>query len=307
MGLLTNLVISARPRQWLKNLALFAAPFFGGILFNVGVLPRLGEAFLLFSLLSSAAYLVNDLLDRPRDLKHPLKKNRPIASSALPAATAWIAAIALSLGALIYIYFHFNRYFFGVSLAFLALQLTYSFWVRNVIILDALWVAAAFVLRVYAGAFILPTPISSWLILASIGLSLLLAFGKRRSERTLLSSLNLRLTTRKTLRHYPDTLLDASISMSAAYTTLAYSIFAFQTSPTQVAPFLTDLLPTTLATPKWLLLTVPLVIYGVVRYLFVIYEKKEGESPENVLLSDLPLLGSILLWVLILTGIIYLL
>lgn len=304
---LIALIISTRPRQWLKNVALFAAPFFAGVLFNEGVLLRFGEAFLAFSFLSSAAYLINDLVDRPHDRKHPLKKSRPIARGTLSVPLALVSAGILGFGSLTYIFLNFNSYFFAVSLAFILLQLTYSFWVRNIIILDALWVAAAFILRVYAGAFVLLNPISSWLVLAVIGLSLLLAFGKRRSERTLLSSLHRRFLTRETLRHYPDTLLDAAISMFAAYTTLAYSVFAFQTSPTTVTPFLTDFLPTTLSTPKWLLLTVPLVIYGVARYLFVIYEKKEGESPEEVLLTDFPLLATALLWVFILTGIIYLL
>lgn len=305
--LLSNLIISARPRQWLKNVALFAAPFFAGVLFNEGVLPRAVEAFLAFSFLSSAAYLVNDILDRKADQKHPLKKRRPIASGTLPTGIAWAAATILGVGSLFYIYLNFNQYFFGISALFLLFQIAYSLWVRNIIILDALWVATAFVLRVYAGAFIIPTPISSWLVLAVIGLALLLAFGKRRSERTLLSSLHQRFSTRETLRFYPDTLLDATISMFAAYTALAYSVFAFQTSPTTGTTFILDLLPTTLSSPKWLLLTVPLVIYGIARYLFVIYEKKEGESPEEVLTTDFPLLGTVLFWVLALTVVIYLL
>lgn len=303
---LIALIVSARPRQWLKNLTLFAAPFFGGVLFNSGILWKMGEAFIVFSLLSSASYLVNDFVDREKDLQHPIKKNRPIASGALPPAFAASSAVALGAAALIYTYLNFNYYFFGVALAFIILQLTYSFWVRNVIILDALWVGAAFVLRVYAGAFVIPTPISSWVILAAIGLSLLLAFGKRRSERTLLSSLHQRLLTRSTLRSYPDSLLDSMIAISASYTALSYSIFAFQNSPITPETFL-EFLPTTLSSPKWLLLTVPIVLYGIARYLFVIYEKKEGESPEKVLLSDFPLLFSVILWILFLTGIIYLL
>ncbi|OGC55333.1 hypothetical protein A2797_00870 [candidate division WWE3 bacterium RIFCSPHIGHO2_01_FULL_48_15] len=301
------LLVSTRPRQWLKNLTLLAAPFLGGVLFNPEVAGKMGEAFLVFSLLSSCAYIINDLVDRRRDRKHPVKKNRPIASGALPPYLAAIFAIALGTGSLIYTYLNFNYYFFGVALAFIGLQLTYSFWVRNLIILDALWVGAAFVLRVYAGAFVIPTPISSWIILSAIGLSLLLAFGKRRSERTLLSSLHKRFFTRETLRHYPEALLDATIAMSASYTALAYSIFAFQNSPASTMPLFVEFLPTTLSSPKWLLLTVPIVIYGIARYLFVIYEKKEGESPEKVLLSDFPLLGSVVLWTFILTGIIYLL
>ncbi len=298
MNYLKALLISARPRQWVKNLALFAAVFFGGGILRPGVVSRLFEAALVFSLLSSTAYVINDIVDRKKDRQHPIKKVRPIASGELPVPGALVFAILLGGGTLAYTFTRFNQYFFGISVFFIFLQLTYSLWVRNVIILDALWVAAAFVVRVYAGAFVLPTPISSWLVLSVIGLALLLAFGKRRSERTLLSKLHQRLFTRATLRHYPDPLLDATIAMSAAYTTLAYSIFTFQTSPIGSAAF-ADFLPPTLASPKWSLLTVPLIIYGVARYLYVIYEKKEGESPEKVLLTDRPLLIAVLVWVLL--------
>lgn len=295
MNYFKALLVSARPKQWVKNLTLFAAAFFGGELLRPGVVPRLFEAVLVFSLLSSTAYIINDLVDRKRDKQHPVKKNRPIASGKLSVPAALVSALFLGGATLAYTAVNFNRYFLSTAVIFILLQLTYSLWMRSVIILDALWVAAAFVLRVYAGAFVLPTPISSWLVLSVIGLALLMAFGKRRSERTLLSKLHRRLLTRTTLRHYPDTLLDATISMAAAYTALAYSIFAFQTSPIGSSAF-ADFLPATLASPKWSLLTVPLVIYGVARYLYVIYEKKEGESPEEVLLTDFPLLGTILLW-----------
>jgi len=304
MKLAKALIITARPQQWLKNLSIFAAAFLWGDLLNLGVFPRLAVAFIIFSILSSAAYFINDVKDKEKDKKHPIKKKRPIASGELTVKTAVLAAIVLGVGALVYSFLNFNSYFFGIVLAFLFLQITYSFWIRNVIILDALWVAAAFVLRVFAGAFVLPTPISSWIILSVIGLSLLLAFGKRRSERTLLSSLHEKFLTRETLRHYPERLLDSVISMSAAYTALAYSIFAFQSSPGGSSSLL-DILPPTLSSPKLILLTVPLVIYGISRYLFVIYEKKEGESPERILITDFPLLATVSAWIIALFLIIY--
>jgi 4-hydroxybenzoate polyprenyltransferase len=300
---LKNVIESARPRQWLKNLALFAAPFFGAEILNAGVLPRLFTAFIVFSFLSSSAYIFNDVIDVEKDRRHPIKKNRPIASGRFPPLAAGITAAVLAIATLFFVAANFNQYFLGTAIAFVILQLSYSLWIRDVIIVDALLVAAAFVLRVYAGAFVLPTSISAWLVLATIGLSLLLAFGKRRSERTLLSKLHQRLLTRATLRHYPDTLLDSMIAMSATYTTLAYSIFTFGTSGSK---FLTDLLPETLSSPKWALLTVPLVIYGVARYLYIIYEKKEGESPEKVILTDLPILGTVVAWILASFVILYL-
>jgi 4-hydroxybenzoate polyprenyltransferase len=294
-----------RPRQWLKNISLFAAVAFGGELFNASVFYQVIEAFFAFSLLSSSAYIFNDITDRKRDRNHPLKKERPIAKGAIPVAAALPIFGFLAIGSLAWIFSRFNQSFFILALVFIILQLSYSLLFRNVIILDAMVVAMAFVIRVYAGAFIIPTPISSWLILAVIGLALLLAFGKRRSERTLLSTLHHRLLTRRTLRHYPDTLLDSTISMAAAFTAISYAIFAFQTSPMTPASQLTALIPPTLANPKWMMLTIPLVIYGVARYLYVIYEKKEGESPEKVIITDFPLLGTVLAWAATVLTIIY--
>ena len=297
MNILKALIVSMRPTQWLKNLSLFAAIFFWGQLLEAEILFKVGEAFLAFSLLSSSVYLFNDIIDRKRDQRHPFKKERPIAKGTLPLPIAAAAFAIFAAGSLIWIALRFNQFFFNLALAFFILQLLYSLVFRNLIILDALIVAFAFILRVYAGAFIIPTPISSWLTLSVIGLALLLAFGKRRSERTLLSSLHQKLLTRITLREYPDTLLDSMISMAAAFTIITYSLFAFQTSPTTEATFLAGLIPSTMATPRWMMLTIPIVIYGVARYLYVIYEKKEGESPEKVLLSDLPLLSTVFLWI----------
>jgi hypothetical protein len=138
--------------------------------------------------------------------------------------------------------------------------------------------------------------ISSWLILTTIGLSLLLAFGKRRSEKTILDEHHIGERTRATLRHYPDTLLDSMISMSASFCIMAYSLYTFQTSPVLKGTAISQILPSILKTPKWMMLTIPLVIYGVARYLYIIYEKKAGESPERVLLSDKPILATVLLW-----------
>ena len=135
--------------------------------------------------------------------------------------------------------------------------------------------------------------------------------GKRRSERTLLASEPVRLQvlmhpTRETLIHYPDTLLDSMISMSASFAIISYSLFSFQISPRFQPKLLLGILPPTLTAPKWMMLTIPLVIYGVARYLYVIYEKKEGESPERVLLSDIPLLSTLILWSITTIAVIYL-
>ena len=305
LKLLKKILISARPKQWIKNLVVFAPAFLGGEILNLGALPKLIEAFMVFSLLSSCAYLINDVRDREKDRRHPVKKKRPIASGNLSPLSALVTTVLVGGATLFYTATNFNQYFFAGTVTFIILQLSYTFLIRDIIIMDALWVAAAFVVRVYSGAFVLPTPLSAWVVLSVIGLSLLLAFGKRRSERTLLYKLHKKLTTRSTLRQYPDALLDSMISLSASYSALAYSIFAFQTSPQGGLNF--SFLPATLSSPKWIMLTIPVVFYGLARYLFVIYEKKEGESPEKVLLTDLPLLLTIFLWLAALFAIIYVL
>ena len=293
-----------RPRQWLKNLSIYAPLIFWGELFRPDGFLKTTKAALLFCSVSSAVYLINDIIDAPRDRQHPFKKNRPIAKGLLSVKNALFVAAALLTFGLVGA-FLLESYFFFPVLAYFLLQLCYSLWLRNVIILDALAIALGFILRVFAGAWVLPVPLSSWLVLSTIGLALLLAFGKRRSERTILAAEGVSPRTRKTLEHYPDTLLDAMISTSAAYAILSYSLFAFQTSPLPETPLFETLLPTTIARPKLMMLTIPLIIYAIARYLYVIYEKKEGEVPERVLLSDYPLLASVLVWGLAVVAIIY--
>ena len=177
--------------------------------------------------------------------------------------------------------------------------------------MDSLIVATGFVIRVFAGGFATSNSLSSWLILTTIGLSLLLAFGKRRSEKTILrrhaipTEADEEKTTRKTLKHYPDSLLDSMISMSASFTIISYALFAFQTSSDKVSQTLKSILPSILSSPKWMMVTIPFIIYGVARYLYVIYEKEEGESPERVLLNDMPLLLTVVMWGGVVMSIIY--
>ena len=285
-------------------MSLYAPLVFWGELFRPDGFLKVTKAAVLFCAVSSAVYLINDVIDAPRDRRHPFKKNRPIAAGQLSTKTALsAAAVLLTLG--LAGSFFLELYFFFPILAYFLLQLFYSLWLRNIIILDALAISLGFILRVFAGAWVLPVPLSSWLVLSTIGLALLLAFGKRRSERTILAAEGVSTRTRKTLKHYPDTLLDTMISMSSAYAILSYSLFAFQTSPLPATPLFETFLPATIAQPKLMMLTIPLVIYAVARYLYVIYEKEEGESPGKVLLSDYPLLASVLVWGLAVVTIIY--
>jgi 4-hydroxybenzoate polyprenyltransferase len=308
-NLIYQIIRTARPRQWLKNFSLFAAPIFAGKLFEPRVMEMSFKAFIVFSAISSASYFLNDIVDAPKDRMHPIKKNRPIASGKLPVSLAWLIGGLLLIGGLTYSHYFIGSYFTLVIIAYVLIQLSYSLYFRDVIILDSLVVASGFVLRVFAGGFASNTSISSWLALTTIGVSLLMAFGKRRSEKTILTRvLDIKeIETRKTLRHYPDTLLDSMISMAATYTVITYSFFTFQFSSQLTAGRLVTVLPSILKNPKWMMLTIPLVIYGVARYLYVIYERNEGESPERVLLSDRPLLYTVVLWGLSIISIIYLL
>ncbi len=296
-----QLLRTARPRQWLKNLSVFAAPIFTGTLFTGNSLIKSFDAFIAFCILSSSVYFFNDLRDADKDRLHPIKKNRPIASGALSPAAAGVATIILLIIGFIYSLYFVGTYFAFAAAIYICIQIAYSLYFRNVIIMESLFVASGFIIRVFAGGLASESSISSWLILTTIGLSLLLAFGKRRSERTiLLKKLNLdnddQIETRKTLRHYPDSLLNSMISMSATFCILSYALFTFQTSSQTVYPSLYNVLPSILRSPKWMMLTIPLVIYGVARYLYVIYEKEEGESPERILLSDRALLYTVVLW-----------
>ncbi|PIS23234.1 decaprenyl-phosphate phosphoribosyltransferase [candidate division WWE3 bacterium CG08_land_8_20_14_0_20_40_13] len=303
-NILYHLIRAMRPRQWTKNASLFAAAIFSGALFDGVDIYRLAIAAVLFSLLSSATYLINDVKDAERDALHPIKKNRPIPSGRLSKGFALSVALALVVFVLLMSVVFVNIPFFAICIIYLLLQISYSIYLRNIIIVDALTVAVGFIVRVFAGGFAADVSISSWIILSTIGLSLLLAFGKRRSERTILGSQDIAFKTRATLKSYPDSLLDSMISMSASYTMIAYSIFCFQTG-VRSDIFLNRYLPTTLSSPKWLMITIPLVIYGVARYLYVIYEKRDAESPERVLMSDIPLLVSVLMWGILAFAIIY--
>ena len=304
-----QIIRTARPRQWLKNVSLFAAPLFAGALLNPDTLALSFKALVVFCGVSSAGYFINDLVDAPKDRIHPVKKNRPIASGKLSTKTALAIIIILITTLLTYSLYFIGSYFTVVVISYIVIQIVYSFYLRDVIILDAMVVASLFILRVFAGGLAAEVSVSSWLILTTIGLSLLLAFGKRRSEKTILLKYDITSTqneTRKTLKHYPDSLLDSMISMSSAFCIITYALFTFQISPDGFYnPALSSILPSILRTPKLMMLTIPFVIYGVARYLYVIYEKKEGESPERVLLSDKALLAAVIAWSVVTFVIIY--
>lgn len=303
------LLVSARPRQLLKNFALFAALVFEGEFFNPEKFWIVAFGFVIFSVVTSAIYIINDLLDIEKDRSHPFKSKRPIAAGRVKPALAFVFALFLLAGS-IFISSKLSPFFtFAVS-AYTVLQILYSLFLRSVILLDVMAIAGGFLLRVYAGAVLIDAHVTVWFILTVASLALFLAIGKRRSERTLLlGSENRDLATRRILLHYPETLLDSLTVMFATATWFSYTMFTFLQPPPQAGPqvlvLFGDYLPRTFLASKWLMVSVPFVIYGVMRYLFVIYEKKEGESPERVLLSDIPLLTSVVLWGVIIFVVIY--
>lgn len=291
------IVKAVRPRQWLKNLALFAPIIFTGQLFNPHLFSVSVKAFLVFCAVSSANYLVNDIMDAPKDRKHPFKKLRPIASGALPISVALALSIGLFTAGLV-ASLRINQGFFIMTGIFAALAFAYTLVLKHFAVVDILVIALAYFLRVYAGEAATAYHLSVWLTLAVFSLSLFLAVGKRRSELTLLQNYdgaNPR-DTRTSLGHYSERLLDTYTAMFANSTWITYAFYSFlERPPTSKWPyrvFIVDMFP---PDRKWLMLTLPFVLFGIMRYMQLIYEGK-GESPEKILTSDIPLLTTICLW-----------
>jgi len=294
--LLFQLVRSIRPRQALKNLSLLAPLIFSGNLLIPQKLLLSLWAIFIFTILTSSVYLINDLADLEQDKMHPFKKNRPLASGKLPIPIAVFAMIISLVTALYLAYLH-SFFFFLSLIAYLALQLIYTFYLKNIIILDVLAIASGFVVRVYAGAFAINVHMEVWFLLCVISLALFLATGKRRAELAMLNE-QVAPKYRKTLSFYTPDLLDAYLAMFANSAWLAYALFTFFAPPvpTQHLKLLTFLPMTLAGISKLLMLTVPIVIFGIMRYMMVVYQGSRAEVPERVLLSDKALLGSVSLW-----------
>lgn len=303
------LFVSSRPRQWLKNLAIFAALVFEGAFFDKNAFSVTLLGFFIFCLITSGIYIINDVIDRKKDLAHPFKSKRPIASGKINVGLALIWAF-LTLGFALFLASNLSPFFMFASITYIILQITYSLFLRQYMLLDVMAIASGFLLRVYAGAVLIDAHVTVWFMLTVASLALFLAIGKRRSERTLLAGMGTKgMDTRAILAKYPENLLDALTIMFATACWFSYTMFTFLQPPPEAGPqvliLFGDLLPRTFLASKWLMASVPFVIYGVMRYLYVIYEKKEGESPERVLLSDIPLLSAVLIWGFIVFLVIY--
>lgn len=303
--LLSDLIETIRPKQALKNLALFAPLIFSGNLFVLAKFLIILRSAVIFTILTSSVYIFNDIVDLSRDRLHPFKKRRPIAKGSFPVPVALFIAVfggglALSLAHLQ------NFFFFLASLAYIILQFFYTLWLKNLAVVDILAIAGSFILRVYAGAFIINVHMSVWFLLCVVSLSLFLSAGKRRAELTILSEAGAR--TRKSLTFYSAELLDSYLAMFANATWLSYALFTFFLPPPPIAkrfPFWFQLPLTLAGVNKWLMITIPIVIFGIMRYLRIIYEGSQAESPEQVLLRDKPLLVTFLLWGILVVAIIY--
>ncbi len=297
--------VSLRPLQWLKNLALFAAILFSGDLLNSNLFWPVFTAFWIFNLLSSAMYLVNDLLDVERDKIHLFKRLRPIAQGTLSKNAALTTSIILTSISL-YLSLKLSTPLFVIAIIFVLLQLSYNLFFKSIILFDIVAISTTFMLRVFAGSLVVLVPLSSWLILTTIMLALFLATGKRRSELTLLTE-KLAGKHRKTLYHYHTNLLDGITFMMGASTLITYSLFTFNEPELQSKGFIVSFLPQTLISPKWLMVTIPLVVYGILRYLYLIFEARGEDSPEKILVKDYPLFATVLLWLFSVLVIIYVL
>jgi len=272
---------SLRPKHWIKNLLIFSEILFSQNIFVLSLLLKVVIAFLLFCLLSSAGYIINDITDLERDRSHPLKSQRPLASGKLKvshAVSVLIIIVPLSLA----VSFYLDLSFFFMAAAYFLLQLAYSFYLKQIVILDVFTIACGFVLRVLAGAFIIDVEISSWLIICTILLSLFLGMSKRRYELVLLEQDAK--NHRDVLSKYSPYLLDQMLSVVTASTVVAYALYT-------ISPETTEKFGT-----RNLIFTIPFVLYGILRYLYLIHQKETGGSPEKVLLTDKPLMIDIFLW-----------
>ncbi|GEA13937.1 decaprenyl-phosphate phosphoribosyltransferase [Moorella sp. E308F] len=269
------LFLSLRPKQWTKNAFVFAPILFSRHLLDFPLLVRTIQVFVIFCLLSGGTYLVNDLVDRERDRRHPRKKHRPIAAGLLASLPAAAAAVIILAGSLTWA-FTLSWQVGLISLTYALQTLAYSFYLKDMVLIDVFIVALGFVLRVTAGAAAIMVPVSAWLLIAVILLALFLALCKRRHELVLLDNAT---AHRRILAEYSLVLLDQLIATVTSATVVVYAIYTFIGA----------------ARPQ-LMYTVPLVLFGICRYLYLTYHRQGGGEPESLVLKDKPLAATILLW-----------
>lgn len=273
----SGLIRLLRPKQWTKNLLLFAALLFSFEEIRTETILATLLGFILFSLVAGCVYILNDFVDRDRDRQHPVKKYRPMASGQVNPSHALLFGIILlilSVGTA----FIMNPLFGVLCIVYFLLNVSYSFVLKHLVILDMMTIAAGFVLRAIAGGVLIHVPFTPWFLICTMLLSLFLAIGKRRNELTLLEGNTG--SHRKVLDNYSITLLDQFNTIVTTATIISYSLFTFTSDRT-----------------IHLMWTIPLVIYGMFRYLYLIHMKNQGGSPDRVLFEDKPILITVILYV----------
>ena len=288
--MLSPLLTSLRPRQWSKNLFVLAPLAFSQQLREPEATVRGLLAFAVFSAAASSVYLVNDCIDRPRDRLHPLKRRRPLAAGTLSVTRAMSAATTLALAAFVGAWWLSSRFTLLLAI-YLGVNGLYSLLLKNVVILDVLTVSSGFVVRVAAGAAAVDAEVSTWLLLCTIFLALLLAFSKRRHELLLLQ--DSAIDQRQVLAQYSPSFLDQMINVVAASTVMSYALYAV--APETFEKFQTGAL----------IYTLPFVLFGIFRYLYLVYQVENDANPTEAFLRDIPSVVNILLWIGAVTAVIY--
>jgi 4-hydroxybenzoate polyprenyltransferase len=277
---IAGLIKTMRPRQWIKNIVIFAPLVFDVKLFNPRYLAQTVVGFVLLCLISGNVYTINDLVDIEKDRQHPQKRNRPLPSGQLSVRAAIVAAIVMPLVALP-AGFLLHPHFGAILTGYLLMQIAYSFWLKNTVIIDVMLLASGFLLRVAGGVPLVDAErFSPWLYICMTLLALLFGFGKRRHELVLLEE-NAN-AHRQSLQEYNLPLLDHIISIVTASTLLAYSLYTFS------AP--------NLPPNHTMMLTIPPILYAIFRYLYLVHVKGMGGAPEEIALSDRPLQATFVLW-----------
>jgi 4-hydroxybenzoate polyprenyltransferase len=281
---LKSLFLLLRPTQWIKNGFVFMPLLFSG---NFLVAADVVQSLIMaaaFCAASSATYILNDYADMERDKAHPSKKNRPLARGDLGPGIAMLVMFALIAFTIVLLFLaSASPLCYAILLGYLAMQLCYSFVLKNVVIVDALTISAGFLLRVFGGAEIIEVEVSSWLILCTFSVAILLALGKRRHEVLLLNNGAPR--HRPVLRNYSVQVLDQFLQLVTCSTFIFYCLYCVRGNP-EVG-----------IEPERMMFTIPVVTYGIFRYLYLVYHKEEGGSPTALLLTDAPLLACVVLWV----------
>lgn len=282
---LNGYIVLLRPKQWIKNLFVYAAALFSGFILRPDYFFTVLAAFIYFCMISSAVYILNDLVDIESDRIHPRKKYRPLAAGTVSLKGAVLLLFILAAAA-IGLSFRLSYSFGIIVVLYLLNNLLYSFFVKHVVIIDVMSISLGFLFRVVGGAVVIGVYVSPWLLLCTLMLALFLGFCKRRNELAIIGENDA--IHRKILAHYSLSFIDNMLSIITASTVLSYSLYTFLESKN-----------------KYMMVTVLFVLYGIFRYQYLIYNKNQGESPEEIVLTDKPLMINIVLWTLSMVLILY--